>query len=285
MVFVSVVFVLALIFSHPVYLLGLLISVWAVILAAGSLKEWKSYIRFSLLMAALIVLINVFFSRAGSTIIYQGPGLPLIGSLEVSLEAIAYGLGMSLRLLVIISIFCFYSCAIDPDKALRLFSRMGGKSVLAITLSARLFPLMIKDFRRITEIQRCRGVNLSSGSWWERARNSIPIISIMLLSSLERSMQLAESMYARGYGSGPRSCYERYFWRPRDRFIIVLTMIALLTGIWSAWQGWSSFSYYPVLQPIEHPEVIGAIIIASVLLLPAILNWGWMKWPALKSRI
>ncbi|KUG03494.1 transmembrane component cbrv of energizing module of putative cobalamin ecf transporter [hydrocarbon metagenome] len=285
MTFIGIIFILSLIFSHPIYLLGLLMSVWVVIAAAGNLTEWKGYMKFSIIMVLIIVAINTLFNSAGSTIIYSSPEIPLIGPLEISLEAIAYGLGMSVRLLVIISIFCLYTYAVNPDKALRLFSKIGGKSVLAITLSVRLFPLMMKDFQRISEIQRCRGVKLATGSWWNRARNTIPLISIMLLSCMERSLQLAESMYARGYGSGPRSYYEKDLWRPRDYLVLILTAIAMVVGIWSAVMGWSAFIYYPVLEQINPLELIGAAITASALLVPAILNWGWMKWPILRSRI
>ncbi|NLO21895.1 MAG: energy-coupling factor transporter transmembrane protein EcfT [Syntrophomonadaceae bacterium] len=278
-IFVGVVFVLALIFSHPAYLLGLLISVWVVLGAAGNLKEGQSYIKFSLIMVLMIVLINVLFARAGTTIIYRGVDIPLIGALEISLEAIAYGLGMSLRLLVIISVFCLYTYTVNPDKALHLGGRLGGKSVLAITLSLRLFPLMIKDFQRISEIQRCRGVKLSTGSLWQRAKKTLPIISIILLSSLERSLQLAESMQARGYGSGPRSTYDRDLWRPRDYLIIALSIMALFLGICSAIKGWSAYRYYPILEEISGLDWILASFIAMILLLPAILNWGGKKWP------
>jgi energy-coupling factor transport system permease protein len=279
MIFVGVVFVLALIFSHPAFLLGLLISLGVVLGAAGNLMQSRNYIKFSLIMVLTIVLINVLFSRAGTTIIYRGLEIPLIGALEISLEAILYGLGMGLRLLVIISVFCFYTYTVNPDKALRLCGRLGGKSVLAITLSLRLFPLMIKDFQRISEIQRCRGVKLSTGSLWQRAKNTLPIISIILLSSLERSLQLAESMQARGYGSGPRSSYDRDLWRPRDYIIIALSIIALLLGIWSALKGWSAYRYYPILEEISGLDCVLASFIAIILLLPAILNWGGKKWP------
>ncbi len=285
MAFIAIVFILSLIFSHPLYLLALLLSVWVVIAAAGNISEWKKYMKFSIIMVAFIVVINTLVNRAGSTIIFRGPEIPLLGPLDISMEALVYGLGMSVRLLVIISIFCLYTYAVNPDKALRLFSRLGGKSVLAITLSLRLFPLMMKDFQRISEIQRCRGVKLATGSWWERARNTIPIISIMLLSSMERSLQLAESMFARGYGSASRSSYNKDLWRPRDYYILSLTAIALLLGLYSAFRGWSAFAYYPVLEQINPLELLSAGIIALILLVPAILNWGWMKWPKLKSRI
>jgi len=283
--FISIVFILSLIFSHPLYLSGLLLAVWAVIAGAGNMEEWKAYLKFSVVMVVVIVVINTLFTKNGTTIIYQGGEFAGLGPLVITLEALAFGLGMSVRLLVIMSIFCLYTYTVNPDKAMGLFGRMGGKSMLAITLSVRLFPLMMKDINRITEVQRCRGVKLETGRWWERARNYIPIISIMLLSCMERSLQLAESMYARGYGSGSRTYYHKDFWRPRDYLVLILTSIGLTAGIGSAVLGWSAFSYYPVLEEIEPVEMIGAGIIVLALIFPATLNWGWLKWPILKSKI
>lgn len=283
--FVGVIFLLSLVFSHPVYLLGLLVGVGAVIIAAGHLEEWKVYLKFTVLMILLIVIINALFVHVGETVLYSGPGIPVTGKISITLEALAYGAGMGIRLLVIISSFCLYTCAVHPDKVLKLFSRWGNKSVLIMTLSTRLFPLMVKDYFRIIEVQRCRGVKFDRGRWWERAQHILPIISVLLVSSLERSLQLAESMQARGYGSGIRTCYSRELWRPRDYLILIAVWISLVTGIWAAVQGWSSYDYYPRLSAIDSADVEIASFMVFMLMIPAILNWGCNKWPLLKSKI
>ncbi len=283
-VFVIVVFLLALVFSHPVYLLGLLLVIGTVIVAAGHYGEWKSYLKFSLVMIAIIIIVNGLFVHAGQTIIFTGPQIGSLGKVKVSLEALAFGAGMGIRLLVIISAFCLYTYAVHPDKVMKLFGR-GSKSVLIMTLSTRLFPLMVKDYYRIIEVQRCRGVKFDQGRWWQRARNMLPIVSILLVSSLERALQLAESMHARGYGSGPRSSYSRELWRPRDYLILTAVALGLVMGIWAALQGWSSYSYYPRLPAIHTADVEKTGLIVLMLMVPAVLNWGWGKWPLLKSRI
>ncbi|NLN86235.1 MAG: energy-coupling factor transporter transmembrane protein EcfT [Syntrophomonadaceae bacterium] len=283
-VFVAVVFVLALVFSHPVYLLGLLLVIGTVIVGAGHYREWKSYLKFSLVMIAIIIIVNGLFVHVGQTIIFTSPDLLGRGRINVSLEALAFGAGMGIRLLVIISAFCLYTCAVHPDKVMKLFGR-GSKSVLIMTLSTRLFPLMVKDYYRIIEVQRCRGVKFDQGRWWQRARNLLPIVSILLVSSLERALQLAESMHARGYGSGPRTSYSRELWRPRDYLILTTVGVGLVLGIWAALQGWSSYSYYPRLPAIQSADVEMTGLIVLMLMVPAVLNWGWGKWPLLKSKI
>ncbi|MGI6487484.1 MAG: energy-coupling factor transporter transmembrane component T family protein [Syntrophothermaceae bacterium] len=282
--FVGVVMVLSLVFSHPVYLVGLLLAVGTVIVAAGNYQEWKVYLKFSLVMIVMIMVINSVFVHTGSTVLLIGPDLPILRNIRITLEALAFGAGMGVRLLVIISVFCLYTYAIHPDKVLKLFSRWGNKSVLVITLSTRLIPLLIADFRRIIEVQRCRGVKYD-GSWWERARNLLPVINVLLLSCLERSQQLAESMYARGYGSGPRTYYDREYWRPRDYFILMGVAVSFLVGIWATFRGWSVYTYYPRLTEFTPNELKMAMVIILTLSFPAILNWGWKKWPLLRSKI
>ncbi|MCG8399972.1 MAG: energy-coupling factor transporter transmembrane protein EcfT, partial [Firmicutes bacterium] len=188
-------------------------------------------------------------------------------------------------LLVIISVFCFYTYAINPDKALKLFSRFGSKSVMAVTLSTRLFPLMIRDGLRITEVQRCRGVRMDTGGRLQRIKNRLPIINVLLLSSLERSLQLAESMQARGYGSGKRTYYTRDLWRPRDYLIMAAATFSMLAGVWAALQGWSAYNYYPELEKFDLGHLKTAFVITLALTIPALINWGWKKWPLLKSKI
>lgn len=283
--FIGAVFLLSLIFTHPIYLLGLLVAVGIVIIAAGNLSEWMVYLKYSVMMLIVIMIVNAIFVQAGHTVLFVGPKVPVLGRIKITLEALAYGAGMGIRLLVIISVFCLYTYSVQPDKVLNLFSSWGNKSVLAITLSTRLFPLMMNDFKRITEIQRCRGVKFDTGKWWERAKNLLPVISVMLLSCLERALQLAESMHARGYGSGSRSIYSRDLWRPRDYIILIAVVVGLIIGVITALKGWSSYSYYPRLVKFSFNEVVFVLPLFIVFIIPAILNWGWSKWLLFRLKI
>jgi len=283
--FIGVIFILSLIFSHPVYLLALFCAVGLVISAAGIVSEWRTYLKFTLSMMVILMIINALFVHNGTTVLITGPKLPVLGKTKITLEALAYGAGMGIRLLVIISVFCLYTYGVHPDKVLKLFSKFGNKSVLAITLSTRLFPLITQDFKRITEVQRCRGVKFDTGGWWERIKNSVPIISVLLLSCLERSMQLAESMLARGYGSGSRTSFRHDLWRPRDSIILASLSIGLIVGVWTVILGSSDYSYYPRMDKIDLNSLKLAGVLMGLLAMPAVLSWGWKRWPLLKSKI
>ncbi len=283
--YTTTIMILSVIFNHPLYLLGLLLSVAITIISSDNYVEWKGYLKISSYMLLIILIVNVLFVKAGTTIIYKGPVIPVIGRIKITMEALIFGLSMGIRLMIISSIFCLYTYVVNPDKALKLFSKFGKKTIIVLTLSTRLFPLMLEDYKRITEVQKCRGAKLDSGKWLERIKNTLPIFSVLLLSSLERSFQLAESMYSRGYGSGERSIYRSEKMRPRDNIINTTVILTIILSILTYIKGWSQYEYYPKLQTIDTIEIKTAIIITILLIIPAILNWGWEKCKTLKLKI
>jgi energy-coupling factor transport system permease protein len=283
--FIFANFFLSLIFTHPVYLISLFAAVIILIVDSGNFQEWKGYLKVAIPLILLIMIINALFVRVGRTVIYSGPRLPFIGKVRITMEALAYGAGMGIRLMTIISIFCFYTYTVQPDRFMKLFSRFGNKTVFIVTLSIRLFPLMVSDYRRIMEVQQCRGVKVYSGGFKERIKNMFPIVSVLLMSSLERSFQQAESMYARGYGSGKRTIYKKEYWRIRDYLLIGATVIAIVAGLVSYIKGFGTYEYYPKLTPFDSSEFNLLYIIVSALIFPAILDWGWKKWPTLRLKI
>lgn len=283
--FILAIFILSLIFTHPLYLLGLLLVVGISIVSTGNYHQWKGYLKFAVPMMIMIILINALFVHAGASVLYSGPRLPFIGKIRITTEAVAYGVGMSIRLLVIISLFCLFTYIIQPDKFMKMFSKIGNKSVFVIILSMRLFPLMVSDYRRIMEVQRCRGVKIDTGTWIDRTKNLLPITSVLLLSCLERSFQQAESMYARGYGSGKRTVFQKELWRIRDYMIILASVIGLIGGIYAVVKGYAVYAYYPRLIAINYTEMKTMVLVTISLLFPIALNWGWSKWAILRLKI
>lgn len=284
-IYVFALSLFALLFSHPFYLFGLFVSVALVIIAADIFKEWLFYLKISFGLIIMILVINTFFVQLGSTILLWGPYIPGIGKIRITLEAILFGLNMGLRFLIIMSAFCLLTYVLHPDRALKLMGRLGNKWVLALTISTRLLPLMVSDFGRIYDVQRCRGVNFAGKSKVGRVKNFFPIINAMILSSLERSFQLAEVLQARGYGVGRRSHYTREIFRPRDFIIFLSLVLATILGLWLIWQGFTDFVFYPRLQRVSIREALNAFFYSMFFIFPAVLAWGWQKCPLLRSKI
>ena len=60
-------------------------------LAAGVGAELRSAARFAVPLAVMVAAINPLVSREGLTLIVQGPTVPLYGTLDVTLEAVVFG--------------------------------------------------------------------------------------------------------------------------------------------------------------------------------------------------
>ena len=54
----------------------------------GKIDRWKQQLIFGISMMLFVALINVFVSRNGSAILWQGPRLPLMGSFFITVESI-----------------------------------------------------------------------------------------------------------------------------------------------------------------------------------------------------
>jgi energy-coupling factor transport system permease protein len=219
---------------------------------------------------------KLLVTNAGATILWQGPRLPVFGKIAISLEAVFYGAVMSLRLLDVISVFCLYNIMVHPDKVLNMLERFAFKSALVLSLATRMFPAMIRHLENIKEIQLVRGVDFAKGTFKQKLDKYVNLIYILLLSSLEDSMEIAEAMQARAFGSGRRTCFVRDAFKPEDFICTAAGIAALFAGIYGAIKGYGTMSFYPYLGPvISRGDISLLAFLLGMLSIPALLSWGW----------
>ena len=233
---------LTLIFNNPLYLLLLFLSTLPVIIAARVWREWASLMKFTLYLCLTIIIINALVSYHGSHLLWQAPfQVPLIGTPTITLEAIFFGVGMSLRLLAIISAFAVLTFTIHPDDIMlaMIKTKLPYKAVLVTSLSTRFIPTLIDDVERISDVQRSRGLELERGKLMQKIKSRMAIIIPLLSNSLDRTVQIAEAMESRAFGSGEkRSFYKEVKLGKLDvpMLISVFSPIALhpsfSKGIW-----------------------------------------------------
>ena len=101
---------------------------------------------------------------------------------------------MSLRMAVVISGFALMSLIISPAESLRLMKglRIPARSIFMTSLSLRFFPALLEDAQAISEAQRSRGASLKG------IRGKGPVLLPLLSNALERSVDVAEAIEARG---------------------------------------------------------------------------------------
>ena len=186
----------AMISSHPLYLLPLLLLVLAAGALSRSLRNLKRVWPVIVFLAILPPLFWTFFLRRGEHLLLR------IGPVPIYSESLLYGIGMGLRLnAMLICGVVFLSCTRIEEFTAGL-NRMGlpFPVCFALSLAFRLLPLFIATASTVAQAQKARGLDLESGGLVERVRKHIPLIVPVFIVGVRRADLLAMALESRGFG-------------------------------------------------------------------------------------
>jgi energy-coupling factor transport system permease protein len=160
----------------------------------------------------------------GARPLWTGPDVPVLGTLDVTVEELRLAALNGLRSTALALAFSVYALLLDHD---RLLSAAGfaRRSTLAVALATRLVPTLERDAAGLAEAVRGRGVHLHGARAYAR------LLSPLVAGSLERAGMLAESMEARGFGSPGATRAPRPRWTGVDRAAVVLAVLVVLAGV------------------------------------------------------
>lgn len=192
----------------------LLVAAWR----APARRRWP-YLVGTLTTGLTVFLLTPFVEVIGSHPIWTGPTIPVVGTLDITTEELRNGLFQGLRLTAVGLAFAVYALLLDHD---RLLASAGWarRSTLAVALATRLVPVLERDARDLRLALRGRGVELGP----------VRQLSPLLAGSLERGLNLAEAMEARGYGRPGRTRAPSAPWRNRDRAALVVAVAIVIVG-------------------------------------------------------
>ncbi len=71
----------------------------------------------------------------------------------------------------------------------------------AFTTAVRFVPVLAEEAQTIMDAQKARGLELERGNFIKRVRNYIPILIPLIVSAIRRSLELAEAMESRAWGT------------------------------------------------------------------------------------
>jgi energy-coupling factor transport system permease protein len=170
-----------------------------------------------------VFVLTPFVSSIGWHLIWSGPTVPVLGQLDITREELRLGLFQGLRLTAVALAFAAYALLLDHDRLVQSV-RFARRSVLAMALATRLVPTLERDAGGLVEALRGRGVEVSG------ARGRARLLAPLLSGSLERALNLAEAMEARGYGRPGGTRTPRPGWGALDRAGVVLAALAVALG-------------------------------------------------------
>jgi energy-coupling factor transport system permease protein len=191
---------------------------FAVCLRANAERR-RLYLVGTLVSAGALFVLTPFIETIGSHPIWAGPILPVLGQLDITHEELASAGLNALRLVAVGLAFAAYRLLLDHDRLLQAvrFARPAA-------LATRLMPTLERDAAGFLEALRGRGIEMNG------VRGRAVLLSPLLASALERGLNLAEAMEARGYGRTGRTSLPQPRWRVRDGALVALAAAIVTAG-------------------------------------------------------
>ncbi len=232
----------AMLTKNPFYLVILLLAVAVDYSTIGhsspTVSSWSAFLKVGLVLAAFSALLNPLSVHYGDTTLFTLPRATLkaggavfleLGG-RITLEALIYGLANGLSLMAILLVFATFNALVNHHRLLRSIPAFMYQTGAVASIAIAFVPQMATSLQEIREAQMIRGHRFRG------IRDLLPLFMPLLTSSLERAIQLAESMEARGFG-GSISRVDR----GRElihKLSIALALLALLIGAF--WYSYSS---------------------------------------------
>ena len=161
------------------------------------------FLRIGLVVIVIRVAIEVLFGQRGvpGHVLFTLPHVPLpswaaavsIGG-AVTLESIITALVLGLQLAVILVCFGSANSLVSPYRLLRCLPAVLYEAGVAVTVALSFTPELIETIGAVREARRLRGIPTKG------LRGLRGVAVPVLEGALDRSLQLATSMDARGYG-------------------------------------------------------------------------------------
>ncbi|MFN3979200.1 MAG: energy-coupling factor transporter transmembrane component T [Caldilinea sp.] len=212
---------------------------WRCVTSAGDEQHALalSPLRFGLIVVTTASLFNMAMVHVGTTMIFTLPAwIPLFGG-AWTLEALVYGALNGLALTGLFAGFTVINRVVPVRSLLRLTPRAFYPVAVVVSIAVTFVPTTLQQIQQVREAQAVRGHRLRGVRSW------LPLVVPLLEGGMERSLQLAEAMVARGFASGAKS---------EDRWPSIL----VLAGFIAVVMGW-------LLQLIWAQPVPGAALLIA----------------------
>jgi energy-coupling factor transport system permease protein len=189
-------------------------------------------------VVAFSTVYNALLTHFGDTVLVTLPrALPLVGGL-VTLEAAAFGATRGLALWALFAVVAVLNDVVSPYELARLTPRFLRSAGLVISIMLAFVPQTIKSLRQVREAQAIRGHRLRG------VRDLTALLVPLMTDSLEKAVQLAEAMEARGYGQISPSGAKSEIRNPKSEVLMAGGLSSVLLGwlieaYWRNGTGWA----------------------------------------------
>lgn len=269
--------VVGFVYSSPLVLLSAATATVLAGVAAGAGRAVGASLRLALPLLIFMVLVNALVSHRGDTVLVRGWELPVLGNTDITVESLAAGGVIGLRVVAVVLVFAVYSACVDPDRILRALRPVARRSALTAGLVTRMVPLAAADGARLKEAASLRGPAAEPVGRAALARRLVE-------GSLDRAVDVAATLELRGHSLGIRSRSRREPSR-EDALLIATGAAIALAAVAARIAGAGGFETYPRIE-MDTGAITLTLCIAVVVLAVVPLIRGraparparWRRW-------
>ncbi len=218
-----IIFVGALQFQNPIWLIPTVVLVLLQLLISRSMKNLLR-IRYVLLVLFISSIVIWNFFSNGVT--------PLFWIFEV--ESMYYSISRTLFMLMIITMGAILISTTRNEELVMGMIKLGlpYRVGFAISTSLRLVPTVVSSLLTISQAQRSRGLDLETGNLFDRLKKFLPLLVPVFISSIRNTNIFGMALESRGFGAREdRTFYLHMQMTTADWIILVLAFIYLFTSI------------------------------------------------------
>ena len=285
------------------------ISLFSAVVYYFMLKKTEGLKYCAVVVGIIIVsaIINPLFSHKGGTLLFY-----LFTGNPVTLESIIYGLISAIIIGAMLLWFSTFNQVMGVERILGAIGKVLPNVSLLITMIMRFIPQYTRHQRKVSMVnkvnkrnygekinllnrEKTEKENVIEARKKQKKKNDIDKIidsikeggrtfSITTTWALENSIYTADSMKARGFGTGRRTNYSNYKFQKRDYLLMGWLVILWLVVVFSLEREKVYTYYYPFIQVKNN--VVVYLIYGLLCLTPVLINVKEeIRWLILKSRI
>lgn len=285
------------------------ISLFSAVVYFFMLKKTEGLKYCAVVVGIIIVsaIINPLFSHKGGTLLFY-----LFTGNPVTLESIIYGLISAIIIGAMLLWFSTFNQVMGVERILGAIGKVLPNVSLLITMIMRFIPQYTRHQRKVSMVnkvnkrnygekinllnrEKTEKENVIEACKKQKKKNGIDKIiysikegsrtfSITTTWALENSIYTADSMKARGFGTGRRTNYSNYKFQKRDYLLMGWLVILWLVVVFSLEREKVYTYYYPFIQVKNN--VVVYLIYGLLCLTPVLINVKEeIRWLILKSRI
>ena len=184
------IFISGILFFDLLPLIVILLAQIPLVVVGKIFREWLKTLKGGAFLAVIIFTTNII-----SFYVFRGGGM--------TWDMVEYSLALTIRFLAMITSFSIFFLTTSPDSlSLALEkARVPYEFNFAFITAIRFVPVLADEAQTIIDAQRSRGLELDKGGFLTRIRKYIPILLPLIINSIRRSLELAEAMESRGFGT------------------------------------------------------------------------------------